>query len=143
MTEFTRKVDVTPAYDRRSTDPKKNYGIGSCDVRFILKKDNKAVQFVVMTCWYPQHIQQERGHHPGLDDIQPWATDLGYHSPVPMYEGQQHMTCTEIDGGKCYYDGSSLNAKPVRDRMLEDGSRAVWEELEQYWHEQFAAGDPE
>lgn len=39
--------------------------------------------------------------------------DLGYHSPVFMYAGQEPLeqACEWLDGEPCYYDGSTPNAE--------------------------------
>lgn len=100
----------------------------------------------------------------------PMPADLGYHSRVPMYEGQTPMgsqkkipgaiernlkikdaskwepvyeqtddfhPCKWLDGAPCYYDGSGLNAEPVFELLIEKGSDAVWEYLENYYEEVF------
>ena len=65
----------------------------------------------------------------------PQPADLGYHSPVPMYKDQTPTSdsCEYLDGKPCYYDGSGLNAKPVYDILLKEGSEGVWKYLEDYY----------
>jgi hypothetical protein len=69
----------------------------------------------------------------------PMPADLGYHSPIPHYEGQivvdEH--CKYLDGRPCYYDGSGLNALRVYNILLEKGSEGVWKELEEYYENTF------
>lgn len=69
------------------------------------------------------------------------GTDVGYHSPVPMYEDQRSMECELIEGGKCYYDGSGLRADEwVKEIFSLRGKRPeelIWEKLEQEYKERF------
>lgn len=50
--------------------------------------------------------------------------DLGYHSPVPTYEGQSLMEggCEILPGGLCYYDGSGLQAEKLLKGWIRAGS---------------------
>lgn len=41
-----RIVEFTPAFDKRSSDPSKDYGIHGVDMRMVLKGENAATQFV-------------------------------------------------------------------------------------------------
>ena len=126
-----RITEIEPAWDKRSADPNKNYGISAVTLRFVLKGELGAVQFVIFTGWYLPEIRDEKGL--SLTSIRtPMAYDLGYHSPKPMYDGQQKMTekCPCLNGKPCYYDGSTLNAEPVLDIMVRQGGEAMWKELE-------------
>lgn len=128
--EFTRILDISAAYDRRHKDPSKNYGIHCVDMRFVLKGAKGATQFVLYTNWYLPENNQPPKH--------PMPADLGYHSRTPHYEDHPVFDCEYTDTGKCYYDGSSLNAERVYKVMLEKGMDGVWEELESYYHSTFA-----
>jgi hypothetical protein len=127
---FEKVIECDPAYDKRDDDSKKNYGVGALMLRFILKSDKGAVQFVLNTGWYLPHVQL-------TGEPMPW--DLGYHSPVPMYDNQPIVTdeCPYLDGKPCYYDGSSLNAEQVFEVMLREGIDSVWAFLEEYHHQRF------
>ncbi len=127
-----REVKFTPAYDKRSADPKKNYGIHCVDLWMYLHGPKGTVQFMVFTGWDLPHVQREHGPR------EPNPADLGYHSHEPMYEGQEpmHSDC-HVLGGKCYYDGSGLSAEPVFEVLLREGSDGVWCELERYYDEVF------
>ena len=61
--------------------------------------------------------------------------DVGYHSPKPIYEGQEIMSdCCECLGGKpCYYGGSGLYAEKIYKVLVEKGSDEVWKKLEEYY----------
>lgn len=187
MNELKRITEFEPAFDKRHPDPKQNYGIHGVTLRMVLKGDKGAVQFVVYTNWQLPHVTQEAIERmkeicaevavviEPEEDIAselrcfwtPMAADLGYHSRVPMYEGQPAMgaiktdikmddtkegiekfnitttetmkytPCEYLDGEPCYYDGSSLNAVDVMKILIEQGSEAVWKYLEECYHEQF------
>ncbi len=138
-----RIVTFDPAYDKRSKDPSKNYGIHGVNMRMVLKGNKGAVQFIVFTNWELPHVQREMDSKP-LNNFpymfhKPMPADVGYHSPVPMYKGQgpSSKSCEYLDGKPCYYDGSGLHAEKVFDILLKGGSDAVWQYLEKYYNEQF------
>jgi hypothetical protein len=139
-------VEFIPAFDKRNSDPSKNYGIHGVDLRMILKGDKGAVQFVVYTNWHLPHVQKEMNRKVlGQDELyvetilNPMPADLGYHSFYPMYEGQGicSESCDYLDGKPCYYDGSGLNAERMYKVLLEKGSDGVWRELEDYYNKLF------
>ena len=139
-TEFTREIEFTPAFDRRSPEPAKNYGIHGVDMRCYLKGAKGAVQFILYTDWHLPNVRQDfeakHGYHYSMG---PTPADLGYHSPVPMYEGQEPMTesCELLNGKPCYYDGSGLNANDIFDTLVHKGGDAMWSALEDYYREIF------
>jgi hypothetical protein len=45
--------------------------------------------------------------------------------------------CELLDGGPCYYDGSTLNAEPVFEVLLREGSAGVWRELREFYLQTF------
>lgn len=134
--KFTRTISFRPAFDKRNTNAGKNYGIGSVELKFILKDDKKqAMQFMMISGWNLQHIRREReGNVP--TSVYPLAADIGYHSPV-MVEHVTPMDDCSITGGKCWYDGSTLGAEPIMERFLAEGEDAVWEELENHHASRF------
>jgi hypothetical protein len=126
---FEKSVTWTPSYDKTNPDPLKSYGIGSVTMRFLLKGPLGATQFTLLTGWYLKHIRGRHrcdDHHCGNSAM---ASDLGYHSPKPTYEGQRSMECDVIPGGSCYYDGSTLSASELFDEFCERGEDAIWERL--------------
>lgn len=158
---FIREIRMSPAYDGRppskggltewrspemkpddGTD-KTNYGIGAVRITFYLKGPKGTIQFVLGTDWYPPHVQEERkgrGLESLYSDVRPEGWDIGYHSPVPMYEGQTSISdaCEWTDGKPCYYDGSSLRADEMVERVfLKEGSDGVWRELEKEYTARF------
>lgn len=136
MSKFKKNVYFTPAFDKRHVDPNKNYGIHCVDIRFVLKGENGAVQFSLFSGWFlPETEEEYKAKGIDIKNSYPMATDLGYHSYVPMYESQPQIIdkCEHLDGKPCYYDGSSLNAIPILERLLREGDKAVWEKLEEYY----------
>lgn len=142
MSEFEKTIVLYPAFDKRDPNPSKNYGVHGVDLRFYLKKDNKAVQFVLYTNWQLPHVTREQVHrlHSSKDiEIfwQPMPADVGYHSPYPMYDDQPASDNCHLIEGDCYYDGSGLAANDMFEVLLHKGSDGVWCELEKYWHDRF------
>lgn len=125
-------VEFSPAYDKRNSNPAKNYGIHGVDIKFILKNGNKAVQFVIYSNWYLPRVTREMINKPISDKLDlecrflPMPADVGYHSPIPLYGEQTKITenCP-YTGGDCYYDGSGLYAEEVFDKLVSGGSEAV------------------
>ena len=136
MTEFTKTVEFRAAFDKRDPDPSKDYGIHGVDMTFYLVKDNRAIQFMLYTGWHLPHVREE-GKRKGWKN-KPLPADLGYHSPVPMYEDDLPITddCHVIEG-PCYYDGSSLAADDVFEILVSEGSDGVWTRLEEEWNYRF------
>lgn len=131
-------IRFTPAFDKRSADQSKNYGIHGVDMRMVLKGDLGAVQFVLYTNWHLPHVQEglRVDMQPNKHFLfEPMPADLGYHSYRPMYEGQEPLQkeCEFLNGKPCYYDGSTLNAERIYTTLLEKGSDGVWQELEEYY----------
>ena len=149
--KWERIVEFSPAYDKRHPNSRKNYGIGAVLIKFILKKDNKAVQFMLGTDWYlPETIKEyrEKGvknwrrtvRLRGENDCGISGWDIGYHSPKPMFKGQTSTKCAYIKG-KCYYDGSGLYAQENQEILIRKGSEGVWKFLEKDWKERFTKKD--
>lgn len=141
---FERIVQMEPAYDKRSSDPKKNYGIHGVNLRMVLKGPLGAVQFVLFTNWQLPHVTQETIRKAQHDSspvalkcfFLPMPADLGYHWKTRHYESQySHESCEYCDGQPCYYDGSTLNAERIYEALLKGGSEAVWLELADFYHE--------
>lgn len=134
-----RRVEFEAAFDKRHPDPRKSYGIHGVTLRMYVIGKRGAVQFVVFTNWHLPHVQKEmdaRGDHLLCH---PMPADLGYHSPVPQYDGHESCRddCELLGGRPCYYDGSGLNAKRIYHVLLSEGGDGVWRELEAYYHELF------
>lgn len=135
---FERILEMSVPYDKRHKDPEKNCGIHGMDMRFVLRKGDKAVQFVVFTPIYTKNIQREFESSPQASAmIRTLAADVGYHAPTPRYEGQEPMKDCPYIGKPCYYDGSGLRAEEWEKVWLEEGSDAIWKLLEEEWNDLF------
>ncbi len=141
-----RIVEIEPAYDKRNTDPKKNYGIHGASMRFLVRGPRGVIQFLIYTNWHLPNVHEELVSKCQPDrsygrycTLAPMAADIGYHSPVPMYEGQEPISdsCPYLNGVKCYYDGSGLNAQRYFDIMVSEGHESLWKALEQYYEDRF------
>lgn len=148
MAKFERIVQTRPPFDRRHTDPKKNYGVGAMDIWFILKGKKGATQFMMSTGSFlpnvikewivKEHIVYKFNNEPVYGIPKPW--DIGYHSKKPMFEGHTSMKCELLPGGKCYYDGSSLQAEKPYEVYLKDGDEGLWKYLEEEYYYRFGKG---
>lgn len=139
---FERIVKVTGAFDKRDSDPQKNYGIGACRIWFILKGPVGAIQFQIGTNWFLPAIQRERrewqhNYENRFDVIHPQGWDVGYHAIEPQYEVQEDMECDLF--GRCYYDGSGLRADNWIPNFIEGGTDWLWPALETEYYERFGA----
>lgn len=129
---YERIITFKPGFicEKWLANPNDNshHGIASPDILFLLRNDKGAVQFMLMTGWY---LNGREG--------KPMPSDLGYHSLLPKYKGQEPLTqkCNWLNDMPCYYDGSTLNAdKPFR-ILIEQGEEALWQYLEEYHKEIF------
>lgn len=143
-TGFRRWIAFSPSYDCIVRQPcvhgsetctpgsMHSHGRHSVDMTWYLQGEIGVVQFKVATGWM-------------LDDtpVSAWgltmAFDLGYHSPVPLYEGQSPMSdCHLLPGRECFYDGSGLMADTPWRLLRREGDAAVWKHLEDYYADTFS-----
>jgi hypothetical protein len=126
-----------------------SHGIHGLDITFYATGDKGVVQFALSTGWKPVAVDKNNrfGLVPGMDKetahLHPLPTDLGYHSPKPMYEGHDALTdkCDVLGGKKCYYDGSGLNANDAYYTLINGGDKELWKFLDQYYLCVFEDGD--
>lgn len=141
---FRREIRFRPAFDKRSSDPSKNYGIGSMMMWFYLIGPNATIQFALSTSWYPKHLRAHVFDGSALPASYHHAsgTDIGYHAPAPQYEGQRSMaeSCEFLDGKPCYYDGTSLGGADLFDRFVVEGEDVVWKTLREWYDNRFGGG---
>lgn len=135
MSAFEKIIEISPAYDKRDADPKKNYGIHGMELRFVLKGELGAVQFVFYTAIHLPHVAEElwrNNQHRDWNPFKATGFDIGYHSKVPQFDGHDKVRddCPYTDG-PCYYDGSSLQADEFAPTFIANGADAVWEMLEE------------
>lgn len=147
MTEqFEKIVEVHPAYDHhtgKGPSGKKGGGHHGCEIRFVLKGQKGAVQFLIMTDWmlpssrewlkasgfgrgFRESVREERGF---------MAADVGYHAVEPQYEGQgDARPCPYTSTGKCYYDGSGCLADEWAEGFIAGGTEWLWKKLEERYY---------
>jgi hypothetical protein len=149
--DFAKNITIEPGFDgRKGSDPKyrtkgmksnADYGIHGCELLFMLTGIKGSIQFRVMTDWFLPHVQRERGMQTTHYIIQPSGADVGYHSPIAMYKGQDPIqdNCPYVPGnGACYYDGSGLRAQEwVEQILLSKGSDGIWEAMEEEYRQRF------
>lgn len=77
----------------------------------------------------------------------PWmGHDVGRHTPRPVasWDDQARDSCVYLDGVPCYYDGSSLQAMELLQRVVAIGSEeAIWAELAGYFQAWIVREDEE
>jgi hypothetical protein len=142
---LTKEVVFYPAFDKRHKEPSKNYGIHGVSIYFFVKGNKGAVQFAVYTDWHLPNVQDEQTNRGTIYPygLKPMGADVGYHSAVPQYEGQEPFSgpgeCKMVpEGESCYYDGSGLRAEEwVRDILLPKGSEGVWAALKEKYTRMF------
>jgi hypothetical protein len=113
-----------------------SHGRHGMNIRFVVKGEDGAVQFLLHTGWIPQYATPSLI---GARDCT-WSgatqpSDLGYHSKTPHFEGHEPSieSCEFCDGKPCYYDGSSLNANDAMYALVNGGEDALWEFLDAYY----------
>ena len=146
--KFERIVKFGMPFDKRTSNPNTNYGIGSMGIWFILKGKKGAVQVFIATNHYLsetilEYQKDNKNLHYSKVFNKPEPTfrcwDVGFHSKKkPKYmEKSQQQKCNII--GKCYYDGSSLRGDKdkVAEKFLEGGEETIWKYLEKYYNKEF------
>lgn len=139
MEKLEHIIKTIPAFSKRNSDPKKDYGVGSMRVCFIVKGEKGAIQFLLNTGGYLKSVIDEWIETGKSFDycgyLEGW--DLGYHSPTPQYNGQiKNDNCNIIPGG-CYYDGTSLGASEPLDIFINEGEDGLWKFLEKVYKHRF------
>lgn len=121
-TPLKRIVKVEPAYKPRN----------SARLRMTVAGPLGAVELMVLTGWtldWKQHSGQS-----------PMAESLGVHSPTPHSDddpGSYCEKCEYLDGRPCWVQGSGLRADEFFQTLVEKGSDALWEKLENEYTRQF------
>ena len=137
--KFTQQVIINGSYDYRRHESGKNYGISDALIQFNLIGPKGAVHFIFETGWYTNDLQKHVASF-GLTEktFQPSGRDLGYHSPIPMYEGQDiaQENC-QVLNGPCYSDGSGLRAAKWLPNFISGGTEWLWPQLEEEYKMRF------
>lgn len=95
-----RITQFDPAWDKRNTDPKKDYGIHSVQVRMVLKGKKGAVHFVFSTgmllpSTMREYIKNGRAKYEFITPNTEWylnkpmGYDVGYHTTKKQWENQE------------------------------------------------------
>lgn len=144
---FERTITFTPAWDKRSDDPSRNYGVHGVNMLWYLKGEKGVIQFVTYTNWHLPPVEKELREIPpkriGGDyyywQMRPMPADLGYHAYEPQYESQTAMSeiCALLEDKPCYYDGSGLAAQELFRVLVSEGEEAVWQYMEKYYNDLF------
>jgi hypothetical protein len=120
--KFTREIKCIPAYDFTSI----NRGIHNAELIFIVKCEAGALTLTVDTGWY-----LDRKLKMPIDC--PQGSYVGWH----RYEGDENEltrdSCQYLDGKKCYGDGSFCDSRDFGFILVEKGSDAVFEKMEEYF----------
>ena len=152
-----RRVYFQPGYHKVHEDPKKNYGVHGMSVMMLLIGPKGAIHFSFGTGMMLKETYEwweKRGLHHEPYKMH-MGYDVGYHSPKPMYEGQElrwptkmrktgeSVTDVEFDkvgkeapncewlGVPCYCDGSAMRAEEWEDAIIRGGDDKIWEMLEE------------
>ena len=143
---FWRGVEFKPGYDcmaKHGEAGRKCHGRHGMNLRFLWGNAEGVVQLLLFASdWLPGSMQHG-STKPGLAKLGLMAADLGHHWSSPTYEGEMKMDCDLLDGKRCFYDGSGMNAERPAERFLTEGLPAVWEELQAYWDDTAAALSPQ
>jgi hypothetical protein len=137
-----RIVEFYPAWDKRSDDPRTDYGVHGVELLMLVLGDRGAIQFKVFTNWMLPHVQAEQDRRTlekaqaGIMDkydisalYHPTGADLGYHAKVAQYDDQTPIQADcKWTGGSCYYDGSGLMADDVLKLLIEQRLETEYKE---------------
>ena len=139
---FEKKIQFSPAYDKRHSDPAKNYGIHGVHIWFALKGEKGAVSFSISTNWHLSHVQSELDAEP-LNQFpymshKPMPFGVDYHSLFPIREWQKRdvpsqKQCGWLNDKPCWCDGSALAGDEGFRALVERGEEGLWKELEDYY----------
>ena len=134
---FERVMIGVPAWDMRSPDPARNYGVHGVEMSFAVIRAGAAVEFERLTGWQLPHVREELGRQAHA----PLPGMVRYHAPAPWadYLTEPSTDACGYTGGGCYADGSGLDGYGLFDVLVTDGLDGVWRELEQRWVSQFGA----
>lgn len=128
---FTKKIHMTAAYDRRDSNPHKNYGVHGLHIYFSLTHESgNGITFSVATNW---QLPQVRTLASTLS--KPMAFGVDIHLKIPRYEGQSSTKNCTITGGECYCDGSALLGDEFLETLIAGGDEALWLRMEEQYKE--------
>jgi hypothetical protein len=127
-----RMIRFRPAFDRRSEEPGKNFGIHGVEMRASVVGPWGAVSLTVFTGWMLPHLRNE-GHRP-------MAADLSYHSATECADSAR-QPCNFMPQGFCWLGGPGFDAADaVFEELLTRGDAGMWDALERHYRSRFEAG---
>lgn len=135
-----RVVRIAPAWNKRHTDPSKDYGVGAVTIYMALVGPKGAMSTRFSTGMYLPEVRRDwRDRAEGLsyDPTAPMGLGVDYHSTESRFEGQRENACDLLPGGRCYSDGSALAGDAMLDVLLRQGEDGVWRELEDRYRSRF------
>lgn len=140
--QFTRRLTFGRAYDLGQ-----RFGIQSMIMQFALTGPLGAVNWSISTNWWLEAQRRQsadmysRYPFDVIELVAPRATGIGYHARVAQYPDQTPCEgCQLLDGGTCYYDGSSLWAEKWVEGFLAGGEEWLWLRLEDYYRQRYENG---
>lgn len=137
-----RIVKITPAFDKRSHESSKNFGIHDCEMFMVLKGEHGAVGLTISTGWFlPETQQWKEACIRRSGESKSWngrGVAVFYCSKVKQHEWQEGRENCDWLGCTCYGDVGYSMSDTVFDLLIREGSEKVWEWLENYYNETFA-----
>lgn len=133
---FTREVKFDAAYDKRSLNPGKNYGVHGVHIYFTLRctTDGGGLTFSISTGWQLPHVAAELAvKHPKL--MEPMAFSVDIHSLHSRYEVEHRHEKCPVTGKHCYFDGSGILGDEFLQILIEGGDEVLWKKMEQQYLE--------
>lgn len=150
------KLVFIPAFDRTDSDPKKNYGVGCLELRFLVIGDKGATEFQLITNWYLPHVMNRR-YKALREDFalrkpeflirnfnEPNPVDLCYYSKERLSEDDCFFEQVKVLDGEPYWYGYKYrdeNGNDVKDLafrlLVSHGDDALYQFLEAYYKEVF------
>jgi len=133
-----RAVVFIPGYNGDpDAPPARNYGVHGMEIWWYLRGPRGAAHFGIFTEWTPGELRPGHGRSPLGYPVReasqyPSGADLGYHARVPQWDGQEIYARKEcgIIGGRCYCDGSGLQADSLAREFTQYGESVIWAALE-------------
>jgi hypothetical protein len=120
--KFTREINVIPAFDKRN----EGRGQHNAEMDFILKSSMGAFVLKINTGWLLNKKEQN-----GISHIFPSGGYIGFHFLQQGDYGFQTEKCEYLNGKSCYGDGSFCDAHQYAKILVEKGSDAVFEKMEE------------
>jgi hypothetical protein len=143
-----REVKFDSAYHRVHDDPRKNFGVGSVHVRFLLEGPEGALTYVALTEWHLDETYawwESRGLNDRLrrSSLPVACYPAVYHSPRRLTEDDHyrgsHQGCEYLGGAPCYSGDTSgyADADQLFEVLVREGDGPFWAAFEAQYREVF------